>query len=269
MQAINNAVRLLMQASIFLLKEFNDWEGFTPKSYPALKTFIVVVYTRCILVQQLRNTARQQGYMPTSHNMYNVFADKDNTDTTATATTNIAALKTGSTITATIPELVASAINNQLSANQTALMNQIAAILYPNVPPPPSKPKVPTTNPATHHSSAAAFCQGLIRRVQPWKWRRWQGGGCSRQGQGRRGGGHNQGTLFANFGCNKGGRDIGQGCGGGRIPQAPGTFHPHAPTFVTSNAWNIAMPFSNTVKSYANWNFVILAGLTWKAGTRP
>ena len=36
-QVINNAVRLLMQASIFPMKEFNDWEAVTPKTYPALK----------------------------------------------------------------------------------------------------------------------------------------------------------------------------------------------------------------------------------------
>jgi hypothetical protein len=30
--------------------------------------------------------------------------------------------------------------------------------------------------------------------------------------------------------------------------------HPHAPTFVPPNARNIAVPFSNIAKSYANWN---------------
>ena len=136
MQVINSAVHLLMQACIFPLplKEFGDWEAITSKTYPALKTFVTAAYTRCILVQQLRNTAGQQGYAPTSHNMYNVFADKDNTDTTVTKTTNIAALMTGSTITATIPELVASTIN-QLSTNQTALMNQMAALSYTDIPP--------------------------------------------------------------------------------------------------------------------------------------
>jgi hypothetical protein len=39
-QVINNAVRLLMQASIFPMKEFDDWEAVTPKTYPTLKTFI-------------------------------------------------------------------------------------------------------------------------------------------------------------------------------------------------------------------------------------
>jgi hypothetical protein len=56
MQVINNAVCLLMQASIFPLKEFNDWKAITPKTYPAFKMFIAVAYTRCILAQHLRKT---------------------------------------------------------------------------------------------------------------------------------------------------------------------------------------------------------------------
>jgi hypothetical protein len=66
--------------------------------------------------------------------MYNVFAVEDDTDTTDTTTTNIAALMMGSTIMATIPDLVVNVIN-QLSTNQTALMNQMAAMLYANIPP--------------------------------------------------------------------------------------------------------------------------------------
>ncbi len=44
-QIINNAIRLLMQSSIFPLKEFDDWEAITPKTYPALKTFIRAVHS--------------------------------------------------------------------------------------------------------------------------------------------------------------------------------------------------------------------------------
>jgi hypothetical protein len=46
MQVINNAVHLLMQASIFPLKDFNNWEAVTPKTYPAFKTLIAAVNTR-------------------------------------------------------------------------------------------------------------------------------------------------------------------------------------------------------------------------------
>jgi hypothetical protein len=69
MQIINNAVRLLMQANIFPLKEFDDWEAIIPKTYTALKTFIAGAFTRRILAQQLRNTAGQMGYVP-QNNMY-------------------------------------------------------------------------------------------------------------------------------------------------------------------------------------------------------
>jgi hypothetical protein len=71
--------------------------------------------------------------------MYNVFAKEDNTETMNTTMTNIAVLTTGSTImgvqTATILDSVANAIN-QLRANQTALMNQMVAMLYAKIPPP-------------------------------------------------------------------------------------------------------------------------------------
>jgi hypothetical protein len=61
MQIINNALRLLMQSGIFLLKEFDTWETITPKMYPALKTFIHEAYTRRLTAMQLRNTVGLQG----------------------------------------------------------------------------------------------------------------------------------------------------------------------------------------------------------------
>ena len=56
-QIINNAVCLLMQSSIFPLKKIYDWEAITPKTYPALKTFIGGAYTQHILAMQLLKTA--------------------------------------------------------------------------------------------------------------------------------------------------------------------------------------------------------------------
>jgi hypothetical protein len=209
------------------------------------------VFTRRILVQQLRNNAGQQGYAPATHNMYNMFSKEDDTDTTYTTMMNITVLTLGSTFMATIPVLVANAIN-QLSTNQTALMNQMTAISYTNIPL-PSSPSIPTTSPTTHHSSAATSCHSHNRQVQSWKWRRQQGGG-SRQGHGRCGGRHNQRTPFANYGCNQDVGGVGRGRGGGRITQAPGALTPQLPTFVSPNARNIAMPFLNAVKSYANCN---------------
>jgi hypothetical protein len=68
-QVINNTVCLLMQAKIFPLKEFDNWEAITPKTYPALKTFIGGAYTRRLLAQQLRNTAGQMGYTTQNNNL--------------------------------------------------------------------------------------------------------------------------------------------------------------------------------------------------------
>ena len=134
-QVINNPVRLLMQASIFPMKEFDDWEAVTPKTYPALKTFIVAAYTRRILSQQLRNMAGQMGYAPQTHNMYAALDDNDDAMTAidgTTTTLNVATMMTGSTLTRAhtkaIPESIANAIN-QLSATQTALMMQISQIV--------------------------------------------------------------------------------------------------------------------------------------------
>jgi hypothetical protein len=108
-----------MQASIFPIKEFDDWEAVTPKTYPALKTFIAAAYTHLILSQQLQNTAGQMGYVPQTHNMYAAL-DNDDDATTATGgtttTLNAAAMTTGSTLTGAhttaVPESIANAINS-------------------------------------------------------------------------------------------------------------------------------------------------------------
>ncbi len=82
-----------------------------------------------------------------------------------------------------------------------------------------------------------------------------RGGRHSRQGHGGHSGRHNKRTPFANYGRTHGVGGIGQGHSGRRfIPQAPGVFAPKVPIFLPLNAWNIAVPFLNTVKSYANWN---------------
>ncbi len=116
------------------MKEFNDWEAVTPKTYRALKTFIAVAYTRRVLSQQLRNTAGQMGYAPQTHNMYAALEDNDDATTATDGTTttlNMAVMTTGSTLTgahtSAVPESIANEIK-QLSTNQTALMTQISQI---------------------------------------------------------------------------------------------------------------------------------------------
>ncbi len=138
-QIINIVVHLLMQSGIFPLKEFNTWDAITPKTYPALKTFIHEAYTRRLTALQLRNTTGRQGYVPNNNqNTYNVLNEGYDTDsgtkgTGATQTapiTQTAAMTMestlGNTYGATIPSEISNAIN-QLAANQTAIMTQMAA----------------------------------------------------------------------------------------------------------------------------------------------
>ena len=149
-QVINNAVRLLMQTSIFPMKEFDDWEAVTPKTYPTLKKFIVAAYTCHILSQQLRNMAGQMGYAPQTHNMYAALDDNNDATTATDGTTttlNLAAMTTGSTLTGAhttaVPESIANAIN-QLSANQLVLMTQISQIMAMSLAQRTQTPSFPT-----------------------------------------------------------------------------------------------------------------------------
>ena len=99
------------------MKEFNDWEMVTPKTYPALKTFIVAVYTHRILSQQLRNMAGQDGVCAADPQHERCAFNKDDaptaTDGTITAL-NLMAMTTGSTLVGAqataIPESIANAI---------------------------------------------------------------------------------------------------------------------------------------------------------------
>jgi hypothetical protein len=212
-QVINNAVRLLMQASIFPMKELNDWEAVTPKTYPALKTFIAAAYTRRILSQQLWNTAGQMGYAPQIHNMCNALDDDDDATTAtggSTRTLNTAAMTTGSTLrgahTTAVPESIANAIN-QLSANQTAIMSQISQIAVmllaqrPNAPsfqtmhaPPLQQIAIPAIQPFS--GVATGFHTGTTEEGG-------RGGRNRREGRGGRGagrgGGRNDHTPFVTY----------------------------------------------------------------------
>jgi hypothetical protein len=149
-QIINNAVRLLQQLGVFSLKEFNTWDAITPKTYPALKTFIHEAYTRRLMVLQLRNTTGTQGYAPNNNqNMYNNLDKGYDTDSGTEGTvamltapiTQTVAMTMGSTLGrtyggGTIPSEKSNAIN-QLVANQQSIMTQMAAMSFNNAPAPP------------------------------------------------------------------------------------------------------------------------------------
>jgi hypothetical protein len=146
-QIISNAVRLLMASGIFPLKEFDTWKALPIKTYLILKTFVHEAYTRHLTSIQLHNTAGQQGYVQNpNNNIYNVFGEGDDkvTDNDTTLTHTAVAAMMGSSLggatnaatsNATIPSEVSAAIN-QLAANQTAMMNQMAAMQFS--PPPPA-----------------------------------------------------------------------------------------------------------------------------------
>jgi predicted nucleic-acid-binding Zn-ribbon protein len=145
---MNVAVRILMQSGMFQPKEFETWAAMPNKTYPLLKTFVHEAYTRRLTEINLRNTAGALGYVA-NQNMFNVLCDKndpdngttdDDTTVTQTAATASAGISTlgqtyAPTVAATIPADVATAIQ-QLSANQNAIMQQMAAIAFS---PPPTQ----------------------------------------------------------------------------------------------------------------------------------
>jgi hypothetical protein len=253
MQIINNAVRLWMQASIFPLKEFDDWEAITPKTYTALKTFIAGAFTSRILAQQLRNTAGQMGYTP-QNNMYTILGDDDNDDTTATDTTlthtammNAAMASTGNATTAatSLHESVINAIN-QLNANQALMVQQMAALSLNNAQRPPAQIMVPVpqmqqlTIPTQVPYAGAAM---------PTAFNMGRGGCVGRGGRGgqSRGGGRGQRTPFATHLQNQAQGRGGSGNNGG-IPIAPGG------AGIVGQPATQAAAYSNVTKMFANWN---------------
>jgi hypothetical protein len=101
----------------------------TPKSYPNLKTFIHATYSRCLTALALHSTSGQNGYA--NQTFYNVLEEEDTDNNTITTIMQTAAstTATGGTTPSggtAISAEVATAIN-QLSANQTAIMSQMAA----------------------------------------------------------------------------------------------------------------------------------------------
>jgi hypothetical protein len=141
-QIIANAIRILATSNIFPLKEFNTWEATATKTYPALKTFFQEAYGRRLTDIKLRNTTGQNGY--TNNTIYNAFTNGDedtdndmvNTIVTvpptvpqAAATVTMAASSLGTATGSAIDAEVVAAIS-QLSANQTAIMSQMAAMSF-------------------------------------------------------------------------------------------------------------------------------------------
>jgi hypothetical protein len=61
-QMITMAVRLLREANIFPLKDFEDWEAVAVKTFPALKLLFHAAFTKQITAISLGHTSGCHGY---------------------------------------------------------------------------------------------------------------------------------------------------------------------------------------------------------------
>jgi hypothetical protein len=279
-QIINNAVHLLQQSGISPLKEFNTWDAITPKTYPALKTFIHEAYTHRLMALQLCNMTGTQGYAPNNNqNMYNVLDKEYDTDSGTKGTvamqtapiTQAGAMTTGSTLGSTysrgtIPSEISNAIN-QLAANQQSIMTQMAAMSFNNAPAPPPQAAATFHIPPIQQLNIPTFAgQANIGYNAST---RYNGGICGRRGGrgcGRGGsrGGEGQGacTPFANHLQNT------QMAGGRGGTAHPGIgYPPPVGGFNGQAAKPPSPPHSNIVKMYANWNVCFSCGFDIEEGT--
>jgi hypothetical protein len=270
-QIIANTERILLQANIFPLKEFDTWEAVTPKTYPALKTFIHGAYGRRLTAMALRSTSGQNGYAnQTIYNIMEAGLDNDTDDDTVTTVTQTAALTTTAGnatplgITAISAEVAAA--TNQLSANQLAIMSQMAATNA-------QMAALSVVPPQARHTQAFAprkqFHVPPIQQVnvpmqQPFlaigAYPRGRGG--QRVGRGRGRGGRHGGcshTPFADAMCGAGtAQPI-----AAMIPYGGGITQP--PTRVQQQQHRNP-DFSNIYKVHNNWNVCFRCGFDIEDG---
>jgi hypothetical protein len=92
-QTIANTIRILFQANIFPLKEFDMWEASATKTCPALKKFFYEAYGQRLTAMALCSTSGKNGYA--TQNMYNVLEGNNKTiKNTVTTITQTAAAPT-------------------------------------------------------------------------------------------------------------------------------------------------------------------------------
>jgi hypothetical protein len=258
-QIIANTVQILIQSNIFPLKEFDTWEATAQKTYPSLKTFMHEAYGRRLTAMALHSTSGQNGY--SNQMMYHVFdeehGNESDKDTVMTITQTAAIMAApGSTSTSqgtAISAKVAAAIN-QLSANQTTMMAQMAAMTMAPLMVPQTRATVPRE---TFH--VPPIPQVAVPMHQPFAAQVGFSTGCSGhrvgrgQGRGRRGGQNR--TPFADAMRGTGAvappmtNMVPYGGGTGQLPAAPGG-QPHH-----HNA-----EFLNIYKQHNNWNVCFSCG---------
>ncbi len=244
------------------------------KTYPALKTFFQEAYGRHLMAIKLRNTTGQNGY---TNNIYNAFANgdentDDDTDTTivtvppkvpqAAATVTVAASSLGTTPGSAINAELATAIN-QLSANQTAIMSQMAAMSF---------------TPATTHDTQTQQHMFQIPPIQQLAFPVQQSfqqaafNGSRRGGRNRRCGRGGRGcTLFADHMRMTGGSSAMQHSvfpptrGGTQVPPIHGGAQMNP--FQGGQQQARKKPdYSNIYKRYNNWNVCFACGFDVKDG---
>jgi hypothetical protein len=145
-QIIATAVSILVTSNMFPLKNFDAWEAMANKTYPALKTFFHKAYRQRLSALELRSMPEQNGY--TNQTMYNILEGDDNTanNTATSLIQTVAATAAGTTATfagmsgvttptigVTINTDFAASIN-QLAANQTTIVTQMAALSFAQEP---------------------------------------------------------------------------------------------------------------------------------------
>jgi hypothetical protein len=204
-QIIANTLRILVGSNLLPTKEFDTWDTKPIKTWATLKTFFQEAYGRRLTSLSLQSTSGQNGYA--SQNMYNVFEgtgeDTDNdTGTTITPITNVAAMTatTAGTMGTAQPSMmstvnakIAAAIN-QLSANQTAIMTQMAALSFTPAPANPTTRYRAIANVPPIQQLAVPFQQ----QFPAGDFSAGRGGGRGGRGRGRGHGGRGR-TPFADY----------------------------------------------------------------------
>ena len=247
-QMITNAVLILRQSNIFPTKDFDEWMDVPEigQTWPILRAFFHKKYTKRMTEIMMNAGSGNHGYA--NANMFAGMHDSDSTTTEGTTTTIAAATVNlpGSTLgmSTTVAPEIASAIA-QLSANQTAIMTQMAALSITPTQPPIQQITIP----------ALQFTGGTGGR----------GGGGYRgnnYGGGAYNGGYNGGY---NTGGARGSYGRGRGRGGRRGRESfshatqgrsniPPLFGGNAPA--TGGIPNVPNP----VKRFNNWNYCFTCG---------
>jgi hypothetical protein len=134
-QLFMNTMHLLLQSRIFLMKEFEDWEATTNKTWMSLKAFIHGAFQRRLMTVGICSTLAQHGYAPANNHamLANKFVDLDNNTIVEHTAAGVTVGSTlGNTYATPAPTVMTNnnltlAIN-LLASNQQALYQHIAPL---------------------------------------------------------------------------------------------------------------------------------------------